>query len=131
MTDQQQPSPPQYQAPPPASQEESDRQFVLITYILQAASVIVGITSLIATVMCFVKRDQVAPWLKTHLDFQIRTFLIGLAGFIIGAILTVILIGLLVLLAVAVWYIIRIVMAFILFNDRKPISNVDTFLLPA
>jgi uncharacterized membrane protein len=71
--------------------------------------------------MNYVKKDEVAgTWLESHFRWQIRTFWWGLLWGLIGGILTIVLIGFAVLLAVGVWIIYRIVKGWLNLNDRRP-----------
>ncbi len=78
-----------------------------IVYILYLLNIIFGVTGIIGVIMAYVNRGDAPDWLKTHYQFQIRTFWIGFLYTVIGIILTYVLIGILVLLFVMVWWIIR------------------------
>ena len=100
------------------------RQYTLITYILYALSVFIGLTSIAAIVMNYIKRGEVkGTWLESHFDWQIKTFWVSFVVAIIGWILSFVLIGIPILLAIAIWYIYRIVKGMIFFFDRKPIGQ--------
>jgi uncharacterized membrane protein len=59
--------------------------------------------------MAYINKSEAPDWLKTHYQFQIRTFWIGLLYVLIGMVSSVILIGYLVLLFWVVWLVIRCV----------------------
>ncbi|MCH4248965.1 DUF4870 family protein [Acinetobacter populi] len=112
------------QTSPDFSNNESLRQYTLVIYILYAISILVGITSIVAIIMNYIKREEVqGTWLQSHFDWQIKTFWYTLLGCIIGFVLMLILIGYLVLAAVSIWFIYRIVKGLIVFLDNKPIGN--------
>ncbi len=80
-----------------------------IVYILYLASLVIGVTGIIGLVMAYIKRGEAPEWLRTHYQWQIRTFWLGLLYTVIGALTAFILIGYLILLANLIWFIIRCV----------------------
>ena len=100
-----------------------------IISLLYLASYITGITGIVGVVLAYVWRDEAAGWEQSHLTYLIRTFWIGLLGAVIGTILTIILIGVLVLLAVAVWVAVRSVMSLVRAQKREPMPEPYTWLI--
>jgi len=81
-----------------------------IIYILYLAGLVTGgITNVIGVVMAYINQDDAPDWLKTHYQFQIRTFWIGLLYLFIGLMLLLVFIGYLVFLFNLIWLIIRCV----------------------
>jgi uncharacterized membrane protein len=80
-----------------------------IVYILYLVGIVVGLTSIVGLVMAYVHRGDAPEWLASHYQYQIRTFWIGLLYFVLGLLLSALLIGYLVLLFWMVWVIIRCV----------------------
>jgi uncharacterized membrane protein len=78
-----------------------------IVYILYLVGIVFGIIGIIGVVMAYVNKDDAPDWLKTHYQFQIRTFWIGGLYMLIGVILTFVIIGYLVLLFWVIWLIVR------------------------
>jgi Predicted membrane protein len=78
-----------------------------IVYILYLVAIVVGLTSLIGVIMAYINKDDAPDWVKSHYQYQIRTFWIGLLYSLIGVLLLAVFVGILVLLAVLVWYIVR------------------------
>ena len=106
------------------NQQDQLRQYTLIAYGLYAASIFVGLTSIAAVIMNYIKRDEVkGTWLESHFEWQIKTFWITLIAGLIGFVLTFILIGIPVLLAASIWFIYRIVKGLVVFMDNKPIGD--------
>jgi uncharacterized membrane protein len=66
-------------------------------------------------------------WTISHLDYHIRTFWIGLVAGIIGLILSIILIGFLVLMAVVVWTLVRCVMSIQRCQYGEPMPDPHSF----
>ena len=99
------------------------RQYTMIIYILYMASVLLGVTSIVGVIMAYVKRaDFAGTEYEDHITYLIRTFWISLGGYVIGVILSMVFIGVFVIFAVFIWFIYRIVVGFIKFNDNKPIN---------
>ncbi|KPN71393.1 membrane protein [Neisseria sp. 83E34] len=99
------------------------RNYALAVYILYAASILVGITAIVGVIIAYIKRDEMAGTIYyDHMQYLIKTFWIALAGSIIGWITSFIGIGLIVLFIVGLWFIYRVVVGFIKFNDNKPVS---------
>jgi len=59
--------------------EEQNKSITQVIYGLYAASLVVGVTSIAAIILNYVKRDEVAGTLyESHLRWQMRTFWFGL-----------------------------------------------------
>jgi uncharacterized membrane protein len=86
---------------------ENTEGMAKIVYVLYLASILVGVTSIIGVVIAYINKSEAPEWLRSHYQFQIRTFWIALLFSFIGALTTAILIGLVILLFTLVWFIIR------------------------
>jgi len=105
----------------PVDNIKSAKTLTAIIYALYAASFVIGITAIVAIVMNYVKKEDVAgTFLESHFRWQIRTFWFGLLWGVLGAISLIILVGWLVLAANGVWIIYRIVKGWLRLNDDKP-----------
>ena len=94
-----------------------------VIYGLQAAGFVFGITWIVAIVMNYVKKGEVAgTWMESHFRWQIRTFWWGLLWGVIGVALAFVLVGFVVLFADTVWIIYRIVKGWLSLNEGKPVS---------
>ena len=78
-----------------------------IVYILYLVGIAFGITGIVGVVMAYINLNDAPAWLRSHYQFQIRTFWIGALYMFIGVLLAIVLIGYLVLLFWVVWLIIR------------------------
>jgi uncharacterized membrane protein len=68
------------------------------------------LAALAGVILAYINRGKdVPPYIRSHFDYGIRTFWWGLAMVVAGIVLSLILVGYLILLAYAVWTIIRIV----------------------
>ena len=68
-------------------------------------------------------------WLRTHYDWAIRTFWIGMLYSVIAALLVVVLIGIPLLIAVAVLIIVRVVIGWQKLSKGEPITNPQSWLI--
>lgn len=111
--------------------ESDERTIALAGYLLGlGAWVTLGASAVVGAVLAWVKKDTaVDPVIASHLRFQIRTFWIGLAAFVVGLVLTTIVIGVVVLIALAVWWTLRNAVGLIRLIERKPIRDPQTWLV--
>ena len=106
----------------------SDDNLALIVYVLYAAGYFVGVSALAGVIIAHIKADDADPVLRSHYQFQIRTFWIGLLYLAIGIPLSLVLIGLPILAWWFVWSLVRIIKGFIAINEHKPIANPASWL---
>ena len=100
----------------------SNRTLTWVIYGLYGESFLVGITSIVAIILNYVKRGDVAgTYLESHFTWQIRTFWIGVIVAIVGGLLMLVLVGWLVWLADMVWVIYRLVMGALRLSESQPI----------
>lgn len=103
---------------------QSEKNFAMIVYILQAVGLFVGVTALVGVIMNHVKSGSLTdPVVRSHNSWQIRTFwwmllwsiiCLGIAAVTLG-------IGGFLLLVPAVWYIYRFVKGIMRLNDGQVI----------
>ncbi|WP_104488679.1 DUF4870 family protein [Acinetobacter indicus] len=99
------------------------KQYNLITYILYIVGFFVGVTPIIAIIMNYLKRAEMrGTWLESHVNWQIKTFWVTLIAYLVGAVLTSILIGFIVLLLAFIWHIYRLVKGLMALNSNQPVS---------
>ena len=99
-----------------------------LIYVLYALSLVFGVTAIIGVVLAYMARDDAPNWLASHYRFQIRTFWLLALFLVIGILLTMVLIGVLVLIATAIWLIIRCVKGWRHLDRLEPVENVETWL---
>ena len=115
---------------PPVAAGGFDFNQPTVISLLYIASWLTGITGIVGVVLAYMWKGQPkAEWEVSHYHYLIRTFWLGLLGSVIGIVLMVVLIGLFVLLAVAVWVLVRSVMSLINAQKRQPMPNPDTWLV--
>ena len=100
----------------------------LVVYLLYGLGYFTVISALVGVVIAHVKIDDADPALRSHYQFQIRTFWIGLLYFTIGLPLCMVLIGFPILIWWFVWSVIRVVKGLILLNENKPVANPKSWM---
>lgn len=109
-------------APPPASPAtDNERTLALICYVLQAISVFTaGLVAVVAVIIAYVRKDQAPEWLQNHYTYQIRSFWYGLAAYLVGILTIWVLgLGLLVILATAIWFVVRAIVGLIRLSEGR------------
>ena len=100
-----------------------DRTLPTIVYGLYLLGLVNGLTILIGLIIAYANRDNAGPRMASHYTFLIYTFWIGLIAalavgvvFVIGAVLSIVLIGIPILMlgaalwcAIGIWFVIRCV----------------------
>ncbi len=103
------------------------RQAQLI-YVLYLVGLVVGVTAVVGVVLAYVARGDSVDWLLTHFRYQIRTFWLAVLYAVTGVALLLVGIGVLVLLAAFIWWIVRCVKGLRQLDRGQPVENVETWL---
>ncbi|WP_440993297.1 DUF4870 family protein [Cysteiniphilum litorale] len=103
--------------------------YAKIIYILYIVGLFTGITALIGLIMAYVKRNEhdVSPAIKTHFDFQIKTFWYGLIYLILSIVLAFIIIGYLLYIWWVIWLVVRTIKGFMALDSDKAVTGKDGF----
>ncbi len=99
-----------------------------LVYILYLVGIVFGLTSLIGVIIAYVNKSGAPDWLKSHYQFQIRTFWIGFLFGLIGLLLTIAFIGWLIIALAVVWLIIRCIKGFKYLDSNSAVPNPKTWL---
>jgi uncharacterized membrane protein len=103
------------------ARETQLRQLTMAVYVLQLASILVGVTLIAGVIINYLKRRDVeGTWLESHFRWQIRTFWFTLLWFGVGLALLVVVIGLFVLMALAMWLLYRAIKGWLELEERRP-----------
>ena len=104
------------------------KNYVFIAYVTYAVGLLILFTSVVGVIMAYVKRDEAQGSIyASHIDYLIKTFWVSLVGTVLGTFTTLILIGWLILLVTAIWFIYRVVIGLIKLNEDKPVSTQGWF----
>ncbi|MEZ5918101.1 MAG: DUF4870 domain-containing protein [Parvularculaceae bacterium] len=105
------------------STDPSQKGNANLIYILYLVGLAAGITAVVGLVMAYMAKDKGPEWLQSHYRNQINLFWKMIVYFIIGVVLTVIMIGFLVMLAATIWYIVRVIQGMQALNRNEAIAN--------
>jgi uncharacterized membrane protein len=101
--------------------EEQNKSITQVVYGLYAASLVVGVTYIVAIILNYVKKDDVVGTMyESHFRWQIRTFWFSLLWFGIGLLTVVFIVGIFVWIASGIWFIYRIVIGWLRLSEGKP-----------
>jgi uncharacterized membrane protein len=122
-------TPPPLTPQSPAAPIVSNAQLALIVYILYFASYFVGgATALVGVVIAHIQIEDSDPLLRTHYEWQIRTFWIGLLYLAVGLLLMIVIIGFAVLVFWFVWTLVRTIKGVLALNENKPIAKPKSWM---
>lgn len=109
--------------------DDRTKSNITIIYVLYLVGFVIQVTTLIGVVMAYIYRGEVGDdeVARSHYTFQIRTFWIMLVVAIAGGLLSLILIGWLVLAALAVWYIVRCIKGIQAIQAGRAIADPETW----
>jgi len=101
------------------------RTWAIVVWGLYIASYFTfAITMIVGLIIAYMKRDELADTpFASHMTSAIRTFWISLILGIVGVVLSIVGIGIILLIALAVWQLFRIIRGMIRAIDSKPIDD--------
>jgi len=100
---------------------------VLTVYILYLVGFVAAITALIGVIIAYLQREKADELCRSHFEFQIRTFWMGLLYLFIGALTIHFGVGLLVLIWWIVWTVLRCVKGLLALNAGESIRDPHTW----
>lgn len=106
----------------------SNYGLAMVVYILYLAGFITGVSAVVGLIIAWVQIERADPVSRSHFQFQIRTFWIGLAYIVVGVITLHVGIGALILLWWIVWTAMRCVKGLLALNAGEPIADPESFL---
>jgi len=116
-------------APTPSAGPLSDeRQMALIVYIAYLAAYAFPILGIVGLILAYVSRETAPDWLKSHYDFQIRTFWIGMLYWVVSIVLCIVVIGVFAILATVIWGIVRCALGLNRLLLRQPYPNPESWI---
>jgi uncharacterized membrane protein len=112
----------------PEGEPTVNTEYALIVYILYLVAYVVGVTAVVGVIIAHIQVGSAHPVLASHYRFQIRTFWVGLLYLVVGAILTLVMVGFLIW---AWWFILSLVRNIkgpIALNEKRPILKPTSWL---
>lgn len=113
--------------PAPAPNAAADVRNASIVYILYLATFLTAVTGLIGVAMAYVHRSTAPEWVQTHYRFQIRTFWIGLLYAVAGFLALWAVVGGVIWVFTAVWFVVRCVKGLKYIQQGAPVPNPTTW----
>ena len=121
---------------------QEDRTLPTVVYALYLLGLINGLTVLIGLVIAYANRDRAGPAMQSHYVFQIRTFWIAIAWWIIAGVLflwgiplSLILVGVpllmaggLILAMTHIWFALRCILGLIYVSRGEPYPRPRSWL---
>jgi len=101
----------------------------LVIYILYLTSLVIGVTGIVGIVLAYLNRGKAGGFVESHYTFLIRTFWIGLLYALISVVLMMLVIGFLLIFAVAVWFIVRCILGLQALQRGEPVKNPQSWFL--
>jgi len=111
-----------------ADNEQNSLNTVKVVYLLFLANIIIQFLGIIGVVVAYVNKSDAPAWLQSHYQFQIRTFWIGLLYIVVGALLTTVFVGWLILMFWVVWVVIRCVKGIKYLDQHQPPPNPTSWM---
>jgi uncharacterized membrane protein len=102
---------------------------VNLCYGLYLSSFVFVFTSIGGLILAYVKRSEAEEWLQSHYTYLIRTFWISFLYCVIGIVTSILVIGILILIATAILWIARVIVGWNYAYNKKPIPNPTTWLV--
>jgi uncharacterized membrane protein len=118
-------------APPRQTDQwlEPGKTNVQIVYFLFIAGMFIPILPLVGLIMAYINRGKAGGWVDTHYTYLIRTFWIGLLYGLIATVLVILLIGILLYLAIAIWIIVRCIVGLQAAGRGEPVRDPQSWLI--
>ncbi|TIX40047.1 MAG: hypothetical protein E5V19_05430, partial [Mesorhizobium sp.] len=101
----------------------------LVIYILYLASLVIGVTGIVGIVLAYINRGKAGGFVESHYTFLIRTFWIGLLYALISVVLMMVAIGVVLMFAVAVWFIARCILGLQALQRGEPVKDPESWFL--
>jgi len=107
---------------PDAAIPEKERNTLLVAYLLHViAPFTLWTAAIVGVIIDHIKINETQNvFIRSHHRWLIHTFWWGLVGLVIATVLMLVLVGYLVYLVVAVWWLYRVVRGGLAFMDRQP-----------
>ena len=112
---------------PDAPSRFPDQDAARLVYVLYFVGFFLPICALAGVILAYVKRDDAGPLARSHLDFQIRSFWIGLLWMLAGLVLWIVLIGWVVWIVWTVWALARFITGLLALNDGRPVKDPESW----
>lgn len=107
---------------------DKERRSVLLIYVLYFLGFATGVSAAAGVYIAHEKQAETGGVWRSHIDYLIRTFWIGLLMLFVGTILAIVFIGWLVIIAWTVWTLVRCIKGVIAALEDRPIEDPQTLM---
>jgi len=112
--------PPAGAVPAPGEKERGLKTMALVVYGLYMLSCFVGFSGIIGIIVAHLKKgDAEGTFLDSHFSNQIRTFWIAFGLVVVGAILSIVVVGWFVMIGAGIWFLYRTIKGLIRLSDNR------------
>lgn len=109
-------------------EDASTTKITYAIYILYLASFVIPILPILAVILAYIFENDAKTYLKSHYQYLIRSFWLGLLYFFIAGFSIIVAIGIILMPLCVIWWIIRIVKGLKSLIHEEAISNPKTWL---
>jgi uncharacterized membrane protein len=107
-----------------SDQDKAAKQNAIIAYALMLSGFIFGLTWIIGGIWAMVKKSEAQGTLfEDHYSNAIKTFWISLCLTILGAVLAMVGVGVIILIATAIWTLYKLIKGLARITSNKPYAN--------
>lgn len=112
-----------YEPRPAPAADRDDRLLAGLNYVLFLVGNIIGVSSLVAVIIAYARRDSAPHWLQSHYTFQIKSFWAALVAIVACTLMVVSVIlspiGLLGYAVIWLWMLVRSVIGLVRLLDGR------------
>jgi len=112
----------------PKKEDKASEVVAAVVYVLYMALFIPGFTAFLGIIFAYIFESDAKSYLKSHYQYLIRSFWIGLLYFCIVSLLFFVAIGVLLFPLVVIWWYIRMVKGLKSLIKKEPIKDPETWL---
>lgn len=103
------------------------RTIAIVVYILYLAAILIPPLAIIAVVFAYIFKNDASDILSSHYTYLIRTFWFGMLFFAISGLLVPIVVGILLIIACVIWWLIRVIKGLKDILQLKAVINPKTW----
>ncbi len=99
-----------------------------LVYVFYLVGIVLLIPEIIGVIMAYANQGEAPDWLKSHYQFQIRTFWMGTVLLLIGALLSLVVVGYFIIVLWVIWLILRCTKGMQALTLKKPHPNPTSWM---
>lgn len=100
------------------------REKVQAIYIAYLASFVLMPLSMVGVFFAYkIRQEHQGGWLESHCNWQIQTFWISLAAFVLGMLTAMLLVGYVVMVIASLWFLYRVIKGWLKLSDNQTVES--------